>query len=487
MAKKQELTGLHRTILDRKDLCVQQTKENMQLGLYDTESMKNHAKNRMDIAAIMLAANTALARRSNGDSREISFQKVSAYLQVGQAHNIEIAETMKHFVRYHAAHDNAMAGNLSNIIELFINEIAKDKVITPMKERILRLKNFTTEDFEYLKAHSYEVEIVRKLFNEIWPGFNIVYGTDTDIQANRTTILPAAANIVCDKNLELLLRPLLEDLYKHVSLKLIDMKTPCFECNPLINAVDKVFNFTKEYFKDLIPELKKQALLLDRYQKLFKQLRKQRTQKSIQASLIERKELEKHLKPKKTSLDKKDISGISEHIPRVDLSKNIDCTKKSLKGLQNENDPLGVFKLWMAKTGDELQSEIEKIAVRVTDYLKYATDQFNGTKKPKLESLFGKKTITEVQAELLKPLNTYPRTYVTDPVSPSKNRMKASLSEISRAITPPASPKNHENLNPKRRLFEDSEKHDPSFKRFRAESPKKIDFALKDLDPMEID
>lgn len=177
------------------------------------ENHLKHASSRVETFAktAICMQNTAL--RSDPEKvRNLEIGIGRAYLQLGKGSNGN-----------HAAHDNAGAGERDTVRKCYMQEMVDEKVVTPLKAEFLKYKGFTTADFDEIYASGFNPEKIEEVFNRYWPNeawrpSSILEGSRGEYDVNKTTIVKRRINLGCDRRAERTVRPIMEELYKAVSV-----------------------------------------------------------------------------------------------------------------------------------------------------------------------------------------------------------------------------------------------------------------------------
>jgi len=166
-----------------------------------------HSNVRIQLFFLTAIALFGRAVRTKGSPSEVIVEVKGANRQVGQA---------KRKSGNHAAHSNASANVVDNWKDLCIKQIVNEG-LTPKKEQFLsKAKKIPLKILKELQAKHNDQQFVMNTINSYWPENSLLEGTRLIYILNSTTQLPAALNLVCDRKLEMKIRPKMAELFRKV-------------------------------------------------------------------------------------------------------------------------------------------------------------------------------------------------------------------------------------------------------------------------------
>lgn len=155
--------------------------------------IREHGGKRVEVWDYVVQQIHGIAVRADGSVKDIKGIVKGAHLQHGRGSKIK---------KTHAAHVHPLAGFEENWKELSIEEMFKEKEISPRKKTYLKRAGATPEQIQDLINHLDDKEYLKKKMQEMAPGPSVFSNTLVEEILNTTDELPESVNLEVDCKME---------------------------------------------------------------------------------------------------------------------------------------------------------------------------------------------------------------------------------------------------------------------------------------------
>jgi hypothetical protein len=155
--------------------------------------IREHGGKRVEVWDYVVQQIHGIAVRSDGSVKNVEGIVKGAHLQHGRGSKIK---------KTHAAHVHPLAGFEENWKELSIEEMFKEKVISPRKKAYLKKVGATPEQIQDLMYHLDDKAYLKKKMQELAPGPSVFSNTLVEEILNTTDELPESVNLEIDCKVE---------------------------------------------------------------------------------------------------------------------------------------------------------------------------------------------------------------------------------------------------------------------------------------------
>jgi hypothetical protein len=149
--------------------------------------IREHGGKRVEVFDYVIRQIHGIAVRSDGSVKDVEGFVKGAHLQHGRGSKIK---------KTHAAHVHPLAGFEENWKDLSIEEMFKEKEISPRKRAYLKNVGATPEQIQDLMDHLDDKEYLKKKMQELAPGPSVFSNTLVEEILNTTDELPEGVNLV---------------------------------------------------------------------------------------------------------------------------------------------------------------------------------------------------------------------------------------------------------------------------------------------------